>query len=222
MLANYKERDSNWRLKPLISLEKACSQLGGPEWPFTDKTGAEETRMLDKWGIRIQEQEGMEQNTDNTGDTCIYCFRSKRANNVFILDLWLLQLLLMCGWFSFIYFITEPLYILSIVHFYCFNILILYFFTFHTHIFLLVFMGFRTELNSWITANTWCCFFMGFFQPFFLPDLLSSWKKYSWPQKKKRFQVHSATVKAEALTQSLEKPSEGRNPQVDLVLQLTV
>ena len=52
-----KERGSNWRLKPLISLEKVCTLLGGPEWPFADKTGAEKTGTVDKWDIRIQQQE---------------------------------------------------------------------------------------------------------------------------------------------------------------------
>lgn len=52
-----KEGGSDWRLEPLISLEKVCTRLGGPEWPFADKTAAEETGMVDKWDIRIQRRE---------------------------------------------------------------------------------------------------------------------------------------------------------------------
>lgn len=39
-----KEGGSDWRLEPLISLEKECARLGGPEWPFADKTAAERDR----------------------------------------------------------------------------------------------------------------------------------------------------------------------------------
>lgn len=53
-----KKGGSDWRLQPLISLEKVCARLGGPEWPFADKTAAEETGMVDKWDIRIQRREG--------------------------------------------------------------------------------------------------------------------------------------------------------------------
>lgn len=60
-----KERGRNWRLKPLISLEKVCTLLGGPAWPFADNTGAAETGAVDKWDIRIHQQVGMEVNTDS-------------------------------------------------------------------------------------------------------------------------------------------------------------
>lgn len=68
-----KEKGSNWRLKPLISLEKVCTLLGGPEWPFADKTWTEETGAVDKWDIRIQQQEGMEENTDSCGWIYNHC-----------------------------------------------------------------------------------------------------------------------------------------------------
>lgn len=50
----WKKRGSDSGLQPLISLEKVCARLGGPEWPFADKTAAEETGTVDKWDIRIQ------------------------------------------------------------------------------------------------------------------------------------------------------------------------
>lgn len=48
-----RKRGSDWRLKPLISLEKVCTLLGGPEWPFTDKTAALQTDAVDEWDIKI-------------------------------------------------------------------------------------------------------------------------------------------------------------------------
>lgn len=83
----------------------------------------------------------------------------------------------MYGWFSLIYFITYLWYILSIVRYYCLNICFHTLFLFFSHsLFAAGFNGFQ-DLRDFLDYSR--CVFMGFFQPFFLTDLLSI-KKNSW------------------------------------------
>ena len=62
------KKESGQQVKaPLISLEKVCTLLWGPEWPFPDKTAAAQTGAVDKLDIRIQQLEGMDENTASWG-----------------------------------------------------------------------------------------------------------------------------------------------------------